>query len=87
MAEITDGTSSTILLAEATGRPGVGWCSPLIPADLRRVFPGPGGPHRGGTPACMADGSVHFLRDSMDFRVLGRLATRAGGELINGGDF
>jgi prepilin-type N-terminal cleavage/methylation domain-containing protein len=87
LTEITDGTSTTILLAEATGRPGVAWSSPLIPAGLRQVFPGPGGPHRNGTPACMVDGSVHFLRDTIDLRVLGRLATRAGGEPINGGDF
>jgi prepilin-type N-terminal cleavage/methylation domain-containing protein len=87
LAEITDGTSNTILLAEATGRPAVAWSSPLIPAGLRQVFAGPGGPHRHGTPACMVDGSVHFLRDSIDLRVLGRLATRAGGEPINGGDF
>jgi prepilin-type N-terminal cleavage/methylation domain-containing protein len=87
MTEITDGTSTTILLAEATGRPGVAWSSPLIPADLRHVFPGPGGPHRNGTPACMADGSVHFLSSSLDLRVLGRLATRAGGEPVSAADF
>src|SRR5262249_17290045 len=87
MTEITDGTSTTILLAEATGRPGVAWSSPLIPANLRHVFPGSGGPHRNGTPACMADGSVHFLSSSIDLRILGRLATRAGGEPVGVADF
>jgi prepilin-type N-terminal cleavage/methylation domain-containing protein len=87
LAEVSDGASTTILLAEAAGRPGVAWCSPLLPADLRRVFPGPGGPHLNGVPTCMTDGSVHFLRDSTDLRVLGRLATRAGGEVVNAGDF
>jgi prepilin-type N-terminal cleavage/methylation domain-containing protein len=87
LVEVTDGTSNTILLAEATGRPGVAWSSPLLPADLRRVFPGPGGPHRNGTSVCMTDGSGHFLHDSMDIRTLGRLATRAGGEVVNAGDF
>jgi prepilin-type processing-associated H-X9-DG protein len=87
LTEITDGTSTTLLLAEATGRPGVAWSSPLIPAGLRQVFPGPGGPHRNGTPVCMVDGSVRFLSDSVSVRVLGRLVTRAGGEVINGGDY
>jgi prepilin-type N-terminal cleavage/methylation domain-containing protein/prepilin-type processing-associated H-X9-DG protein len=87
LAEITDGASTTILLAEAGGRPGVAWCSPLLPVDLRQVFPGPDGPHPNGAPACMADGSVHFLSDSMDLRILGRLATRAGREVVNAGDF
>jgi hypothetical protein len=35
----------------------------------------------------MTDGSVHFLRDSIDLRVLGRLATRAGGEAVAASDF
>jgi hypothetical protein len=34
----------------------------------------------------MADGSVYFLRDSLDLRELGRLATRAGGEVVSGSD-
>jgi prepilin-type N-terminal cleavage/methylation domain-containing protein len=87
LTEITDGTSTTLLLAEATGRPGMAWSSPLIPAGLKQVFPGPGGPHRHGTPVCMVDGSVHFLSDSTSIRVLGRLVTRAGGEVVGGGDF
>jgi prepilin-type N-terminal cleavage/methylation domain-containing protein len=87
LTDVTDGTSTTILLAEATGRPGVAWSSPLLPADLRKVFPGPGGPHRNGTPLCMTDGSVHFVQDSMDIRILGRLATRAGGEVVTAWDF
>jgi hypothetical protein len=30
---------------------------------------------------------VHFLKESLDLRVLARLTTRAGGELIAGGDW
>jgi hypothetical protein len=87
MADITDGTSTTLLLAEASGRPGVAWSSPLLPVGLRNVFGGPTGFHRDGTPVCMADGSVHFLSGSTDIRVLGRLATRSGGEPVSGSDF
>jgi prepilin-type N-terminal cleavage/methylation domain-containing protein len=84
MTEITDGTSNTLLLAEASGRPGIAWSSPMIAVSLRQVFSGSNGLHRNGTPVCMVDGSTRFLRDSMDLRILGRLATRSGGEPITG---
>jgi prepilin-type processing-associated H-X9-DG protein len=87
MAEISDGTSNTILLAEASGRPGVAWSSPEALLSLRQFFGGWRGLHPGGSHACMADGSVHFLSDTMDLRTLGRLATRAGGEVITGDEF
>jgi prepilin-type N-terminal cleavage/methylation domain-containing protein/prepilin-type processing-associated H-X9-DG protein len=38
--------------------------------------------HTGGANVTMADGSVRFLRESTSLRVLGSLATRAGGEVI-----
>jgi len=83
MTEITDGAANTILLTEAGRRPGMAWCSPDVPVGLRDAI---GGPHRGSNVA-MADGSVHFVRDAIDIRVLGRLATRAGGEVISGDPF
>jgi prepilin-type N-terminal cleavage/methylation domain-containing protein/prepilin-type processing-associated H-X9-DG protein len=87
LTDITDGTSTTILLAEASGRPGMAWSSPESLLSLRQFFGGAGGLHPGGSHACMADGSVHFLSDRMSLRVLGRLATRAGGEVLSGNEF
>src|SRR5262245_22602411 len=37
--------------------------------------------HSGGALAVFADGSVRFLKNSMDMRMFARLATRAGGEV------
>ena len=37
--------------------------------------------HPGGAHFCLADGSVHFVRDTIDLTVLQDLATKAGGEV------
>ena len=37
--------------------------------------------HPGGANAVFADGSVHFLKASIDIRIFARLVTRAGGEV------
>ena len=33
------------------------------------------------------DGSVHFLNAGISIRILARLVTRAGGEVVAGGDY
>jgi prepilin-type N-terminal cleavage/methylation domain-containing protein/prepilin-type processing-associated H-X9-DG protein len=43
--------------------------------------------HRGGANAVFADGSVHFLAESVNIRVLAALVTRAGGEVVSGSDY
>jgi len=43
--------------------------------------------HTGGANVAFADGSVRFLSESIDIRILARLITRAGGELISAADF
>jgi prepilin-type N-terminal cleavage/methylation domain-containing protein/prepilin-type processing-associated H-X9-DG protein len=40
--------------------------------------------HTGGVNACFADGSVHFIQSTIDFRVWQALGTRSGGEVVNG---
>jgi prepilin-type N-terminal cleavage/methylation domain-containing protein/prepilin-type processing-associated H-X9-DG protein len=47
----------------------------------------PYGFHPGGINVLIADGSVRFLRDTIDIWILARLATRAGGESVAGGDW
>ncbi len=41
--------------------------------------------HPGGANFCLADGSVQFLRDSIDFTVYQDLATKSGAEVIQAG--
>jgi prepilin-type N-terminal cleavage/methylation domain-containing protein/prepilin-type processing-associated H-X9-DG protein len=43
--------------------------------------------HARGANAVFADGSVRFLSTGLDIRVLARLVTRAGGEVVSGNDY
>ena len=43
--------------------------------------------HPGGANAVFAGGSVHFLKASIDIRVLAGLITRAGGEMVSADDW
>lgn len=118
LADIIDGTTHTILIAECAGRPqlwrgrksvpnawltGGPWASRNLlwgrgaTPDGSALF----GPcainctndrevysfHAGGANAVFADGSVHFLKASMSIRVLARLITRAGGEVVSAADY
>jgi prepilin-type N-terminal cleavage/methylation domain-containing protein/prepilin-type processing-associated H-X9-DG protein len=115
-ADIPDGTSNTILLAEVAGRPRR-WLGRQGGPDPQALEGGPwnhfkggiilqGKPatgslglgscavnctnngevygfHTGGANVLLADGHVRFLREGMDIRVLARLITRAGGEVVS----
>jgi prepilin-type N-terminal cleavage/methylation domain-containing protein/prepilin-type processing-associated H-X9-DG protein len=38
--------------------------------------------HPGGVQFCMGDGSVHFIFDTIDYRLINGLGTRSGGEAV-----
>ncbi len=101
LAMILDGASQTILLGEAPEGMHALWISvknvfdQSAPINTRATY----GPqyvfydygqeissyHSGGAHTAFADGSVHFLSETIDPLVLAALCSRAGGETIEGG--
>jgi hypothetical protein len=82
--DVNDGTSNTIFVVDASDARAVVWTKPddwdVEPAlDLKGIF----GHHPGGTPFGLADGAVHFIKDSVSPVLLQALVTRDGGELID----
>ncbi|HEV3167638.1 MAG TPA: DUF1559 domain-containing protein [Isosphaeraceae bacterium] len=89
LSEITDGTASTMSVIETTsGGPWTaGGPSTIRGLDpSRKPYIGPGrpfsSPHRGGVNVLFADGSVHFIRQSVNPQVFEAMATIAGGEVL-----
>ncbi len=85
MADIVDGTSTTLLLSESVG--AAPWAPTSTVISARFVIGGIAGPHLIGLNVCMADGSVRVLKAGTDPSLLARLATRAGGEPVGGADY
>jgi len=94
-AEVTDGLSRTLLMAEAvdrgdatapdndadaTGRWARINCFAQSAAFVNALGSDISSHHTGGAQAACADGRVTFLSDSMDPAVLSALCTRNGGE-------
>jgi prepilin-type processing-associated H-X9-DG protein len=88
MADIRDGPSTTMMVIETTEahgpwyKGGVTTVRGLDPARKPYVGTGRpfGGTHEGGVMVIFADGSVRFLRKSIDSRVFEAASTIAGGE-------
>ncbi len=95
LSDVTDGLSNTILLTEAAGLPREGddtslgpWLSLEGNAVQLRVNQteyslGPFSFHPGGAQVVMADGSVHFVSETIDRDLLLALFTKAGDEPLS----
>jgi prepilin-type processing-associated H-X9-DG protein len=90
LADVPDGTSVTLMAGEVAGRFRP-WAHPTNWRDpakgINRAPDGFGGPYPGGANMMFADGSVRFLKDSVDPRILRALSTPAGGEAISSSEY
>jgi len=83
ITEIADGTSNTIALVEADDERAVIWSKPEdISIDVKNPFAGLLGHYVEGVQIAFADGSVRFIRKSIDPKMLWAMFTRDGGEVI-----
>jgi prepilin-type processing-associated H-X9-DG protein len=89
IADITDGTAGTLLISESLRT--VPWTKPDdLSLEFIRSPNGLGshhGYHNNGFNAVFADGSVRFLKSSIDHVVLRALCTRNGNENISSDDY
>ncbi len=82
LSDITDGTSNTILVVEVSGL-NINWEEPRdVTADefMDMVSKGRASRQSGGFQAVMADGSVHFISNTIDPKTLRALLLRNTGE-------
>jgi prepilin-type processing-associated H-X9-DG protein len=80
--KIRDGTANTILVAEA--RVAVPWTSPGdLPFDSSDSHFGLGSHHPGGFNAGFVDGSIRFLKNTIQSKTLRALLTRDGDEVVS----
>jgi prepilin-type processing-associated H-X9-DG protein len=88
IADMTDGTSNTILAVEADGSAAVEWTKPAdVEIDMAAPLQKMGHAHPGGFQVLFGDGSVHFISHAIDRELFRALLTRGGGEVVNRGDF
>ncbi len=84
IAEITDGTSNTILAVESSHQ--IPWTKPediqVAPKDPTSLLPDLGGFTPEGFNVLFADGSVRFVKKSVKPDVLKALMTKNGGEVV-----
>ncbi len=87
--DITDGSSNTIMLVEVSGL-GINWEEPrdvTVEEFMDMVAKGKASHHSGGFQALMADGSVHFIQNTIDPKTLRLLLIRNDGQAVDSSQF
>jgi len=85
VADITDGTSNTIMVVEVSDRKAVLWTKPDdFELNEKSPMEGLGGLWPGGFLAAMCDGSVRMIRNTIDPKDLINLFNRNDGNVIKG---
>ena len=87
VVDVTDGTSNTFLVVES--RNAVPWTKPddlTFDPGAAASLCGAGSSHPGGFNAAMGDGSVRFIRDTIDVKKFRSMITRNLGEVITADD-
>ena len=83
MAQIQDGTSTTLLIVEVDAKLVVPWMSPND-IDMQTYLAAEFKPqHEGGANCCLADGSCLFVRSSLDRASIRSLVTKSAGDESN----
>jgi hypothetical protein len=84
MAEMRDGTSNTIIAVEVSDPAAVIWTKPDdFQPDDENPLKGLVGLRSGGFNALLGDGSVRFISQTVDAKLLKALFTRDGGEIVS----
>ena len=84
LAEITDGTASTLMVIEAGEENAVPWMAPVDADELLVLSLGPNSKlhHAGGMNACFVDSAVRFLTAKMPASLRLALMTISGNEKV-----
>ena len=81
ISDVLDGLSATLMVVEAKRK--IPWTKPEdIPYDPEKPLPKFGGIYKGGYHALFADGSVHWLRDSIKEKKMRDLINRDEGNVV-----
>jgi hypothetical protein len=88
IADITDGTSNTIMLVEASDSKAVPWTKPDdLEYDEKKPAAGLGGLFPGGFNAAFCDGSIHFVQSTIDAETLRLLFNIHDGRVLDSSKF